>query len=137
MLGRLALIAVLVAGMPIAAAQKLAIHVTVAAHVTRDDVLVRALRDALDKALAARPRALPAGYSVDASIVRLEVAPVGASELEVRAEVRAILSDERGRMHVTTSARTVARGSARDRALLQKDAIVESAKQLAKRLASG
>lgn len=135
MLARFTLSVLLVASVPAAASQRVAIHATAANNVVKDASHVRTLRDAMTHAIAVRP--LPAGYTVDVSLIRLDVVLVARSnELEVRVEVRAAMSDERGQMRWFSIARTIARGPQRDRALLQHDAIVDGARSLAKRLAA-
>lgn len=136
MLRCLALIAALVASVPVAQAQKLAINVTVAAQVANDKSLARTLHGALERSLAARGRSLPAGHTLDASLVQLDTAPMSDGQVEVRVEVRAAISDARRRIHSVTSTKAIARGPARDRALIQRDAIEEAASQLAKRLSA-
>lgn len=136
MLRCLALIAALVASVPVAQAQKLAINVTVAAQVAKDKSLARTLHGALERSLAARGRSLPAGHTIDASLVQLDTAPLSGGEVEVRVEVRAAISDARRRIHSVTSTKAIARGPAKDRALIQRDALEEAASQLAKRLSA-
>ena len=134
MLGRLALVLVIATAAPAAASQPLAIHATCAAALRNDASHVRTLRDAIARALAKQPHQIPAGYTIDVALVRLDVTEVG-KELQFRSEVRAALSDARGVVTTVSTVSSLARGPQRDRALLQRDAIVESAWQLATRLA--
>ena len=134
MLRCLAFATALVVGAPYVVAQKLAIHVTVATQVVKDKSHARTLHSALERSLGARPRSLPDGHTIDASLVQLDTAPVSGGDVEVRVEVRAAIADERGRILSVTSTKTTARGPAKDRALVQRDAIEEAARQLAKRL---
>ena len=89
------------------------------------------MRDALAQVIAP----LPQGYSIDISLVRLDAKLAGA-ELEVRAEVKAILSDARGQVKAVSTSKTVARGPSRDRSLISRDAISEAARGVAKKLVS-
>jgi len=127
--------ALLVPSLPAAASQRIAINATCAAAIADDTIHVTTLRDAIAQALVTLGT-VPAGYSIDASLVRLDVVAKRDGELEVRVEIRAVLSDQRGRMRSISVAQSLARGRERDRALLQRDAITESARQVAKRLAA-
>jgi hypothetical protein len=135
MLGRLAFVLVIAAAVPAAASQPLAINATCATALAGDASHVRTLRGAIARALAKQPQQFPAGYTLDVALVRLDVTRAAGNELHVRAEVRAALSDARGVVRKVSIASSLARGPQRDRALLQRDAIVESAWQLATRLA--
>ncbi len=134
MLRCLAFATALIVGAPIVSAQKLAIHVTVATQVANDKSHARTLHSALEQSLGARSRSLPAGHTIDASLVQLDTAPVSGGAVEVRVEVRAAIADARGRIVSVTSTKATARGPAKDRALIQRDAIEEAARALAKRL---
>jgi hypothetical protein len=104
------------------------IRATCALELARDPVHVRTLRSEVVRALGSAP--VTARYTLDVSLVRL-TATIVDRQLEVRAEVRALLSDASGiRWH--TTARATARGNVRDRALLQRDAITAAARDLAK-----
>lgn len=105
------------------------VHATCAAELASDPAHVRTLRGELAQALARISAS--ASYTLDVSLVRLGVTTVG-SELEVRAEVRAMLSDARGKIRWTSTSRTAARGPARDRIRLQRDAVSAAARELAK-----
>jgi len=133
-LARFALLAALVAGaIPAVASQGLQIHVTVAAAVAADASHARTLREAMTQAIAKRQ--LPARYTVDVSLMTLDVVAAAGNEVEATVEVRAALSDEKGVVRSVSAAKTKARGPARDRALIERDAISEGARALAKRLA--
>lgn len=134
-LARFVLLAALTAAtVPAATAQGLATHVTVAKAVAANASHARTLRVAMAHAIAAQP--LPAGYTVDVALVRLDVVATPQGELEVRAELRASLSDDQGIVRSVAATSTSARGRRRDRALIQRDAITEGARSLAKRLAA-
>lgn len=109
---------------PSAARAGVAIHATSVAELAPH---VRTLRGSLTQQL----QGLPDGYTLDVSLVQLGSTKIG-SELEVRAEIRAALSDKHGRMRWTSTARAVARGPAKDRALLERDAITAAAEQVAR-----
>jgi hypothetical protein len=128
-LGRLALAVLLFASSPVGAASALQIHATCATELARDPAHVRTLRGELTRALTGM-RA-PAGYTLDVSLVRLGTSATGRG-LEVRAEVRAMLSDKHGVVRWSSLSRATARGTARDRALLQRDAVAYAARDLAK-----
>jgi hypothetical protein len=128
-LGRLALIAVIALGSSANASPGVQVHATCATELSREAVHVRTLREEVGRALASTPVA--ARYTLDVSLVKLSSATVGR-ELEVRVEVQALLWDEHGRARVHSKSRAVARGSQRDRALLQRDAVSAAARDLAK-----
>lgn len=134
MVGRLAFALLIAAAVPAAASQPLAINATCAAALGNDASHVRTLRDAIARALAKQPQQIPSGYTIDVALVRLDVTEVG-KELQVRTEVRAALSDAKGVVQAVSTVSSLARGPQRDQALLQRDAIVEAAWQLAARLA--
>lgn len=144
MLRRFIVMGVLAASLPANAKQGLGIHisqpssiyVTSTAAVTQDPAHRRTLRDAIARALSSHTGAVPAGYTIDAALVRLESVPLATGELEIRIEVQASLSDDKGRMRWASSAKTQARGRARDRALLHRDALADASRQLVKQLAS-
>lgn len=144
MLGRLVLIGILAASLPASAKQGLGIHisqplsiyVSTTAAVSQDPGHRRTLRDALAQALVAHTSAVPVGFTIDASIMRLDVVTLRSGELEVTIEVRASLSDDKGRMRWTSSATTQARGRNRDRGLLHRDAFADASRQLVKQLAA-
>jgi len=94
-------------------------------------VHLRTLRDELTQALvgvAAAP-----GAAIDVSLTRVTVTPAG-SQLEVRVELRALLSDEKGRLRWATTTRSTARGDTRDRELLLRDAVSSAARDLGRRV---
>lgn len=121
------MLCLVLAAASVPAAQNGAVRVTCAAAVARDAAHERWLRAEVTKALADLP--LAAGHTIDLSLVRLD-AKRASSELEVRVEIRALLSDEDGRIHVQTTTRAMARGAARDRTLLERDAIGAAAEHL-------
>ena len=128
MLKRLGLICLILAAPITPATAGVEIHATCATELARDPVHVRTLREEVARALASTR--VPSRYTLDVSLVRLSGTTVG-NQVEVRAEVRALLSDAQGRARWQTTSRATARGSARDRALLQRDAVTAAAKQLA------
>ncbi len=76
-------------------------------------------------------QALPdAHITLDVSLVTLTETIYGL-ELEVKAEVRALVSDARGAMHWTSSARSVVRGAPGSRTRLRHDAVIEATRALA------
>jgi hypothetical protein len=103
------------------------IHASSAADATRDPAHVRTLRGEVARALAGA-RAQP-GHTLDVSIVRLDTR-VTAASVEVSAELRAVFADPRGVILWSSSTRALARGTPRDRALLERDAISAAAQQL-------
>lgn len=135
MLARLAFVLMVATAVPAAASQPLAINATCAAALAGDASHVRTLRDGIARALAKQPHQIPGGYTIDVALVRLDVTPAAGNEIQIRTEVRAALSDARGEVKKVSTITSLARGPQRDRALLQRDAIVESAWQLATRLA--
>ena len=135
MLGRVALALLIASAPPALASQPLAINATCAAALASDASHVRTLRDSIARAVEKQPQKIPAGYTIDVALVRLDVTPAGGNEIQIRTEVRAALSDARGEVKKVSTVTSLARGPQRDRALLQRDAIVESAWQLATRLA--
>ena len=119
-------------GVPLAdAAPSIAIHATCAVELAHDPAHVRTLRGELTHALAGTRGTR--GYKLDVSLVRLGTFTRGG-ELEVRAEVRAMLSDESGRVRWSSLSRATARGTPRDHLLLQRDAVTSAARELAKQV---
>jgi hypothetical protein len=112
------------------AAAGVEIRATCAVELARDPVHVRTLHAEVARALGSAP--VTARYTLDVSLVRLAATFVDG-QLEVRAEVRALLSDASG-IHWHTTSRATARGNVRDRALLQRDAIGAAAHDLARAL---
>jgi hypothetical protein len=132
-LRRFALVAALIVAIdPAVASQRIAIYASAATTATADASHVRTLREAMSQSLA--KRTLPAGYSVDVSLIRLDVVAAGGGHLEARIELRAALSDERGTVRSVAVAHTHARGPRRDRAIVERDAIAEGARAVVKRL---
>ncbi len=132
MLARIVIAALVLAAAPVVGSPRVAINARATGELARDTAHARVLHAAVAKSLSGKPGE-HAGYTLDVSLVELEVTPAG-SELEVRAVVRALLSDPHGRIHVTSTARAIARGLARDRAVIQRDAIGSAGEQLAKRV---
>ncbi len=128
MLARLVLVLTVLIGMRADASGGLDVRTTCTADVARDPAHLRTLRGELARALA--DLHAPAGHTLDVSLVTLATTAHG-TELEVRAELRAILSDERGRIRWSSAARATARGGLRDRTLLQRDAVGAAARRLA------
>lgn len=106
----------------------IAIHATCAAEVARDPAHVRTLITQLARALA-DVRA-PTGYTLDVSLVRVD-ATTADGEVEVQVEARAFVSDRKRRVLFSSTSTATARGSARDRAVLHRDALAAIAQQLA------
>lgn len=104
------------------------VHATCATDALRDSPHVRTLRSEMTRALAGART--PAAYTIDVALVRLDATSAPTS-LEVRAELRAIVSDARGRILWSSAARAAARGRPRDRALLERDAVAAAARDLA------
>lgn len=123
---------ILVAAMAPASAG-IEVHATCATELAREPAHVRTLRDEVARALASTP--VSKRYTLDVSLVRLTGTTVGR-QIEVRAEVRALISDERGRARWQSTSRATARGAIRDRALLQRDAIGAAARDIAKSVRS-
>ncbi|HEX5062842.1 MAG TPA: hypothetical protein VFV99_25890 [Kofleriaceae bacterium] len=111
------------------AAPVIEVRATCAAELASEPAHLRTLRGELAQALA-RTTAT-ASYTLDVSLVRLGVATVGR-ELEVRAEVRAMLSDAHGKIRWSSTSRSAARGPAADRIRLQRDAVSAAARDLAR-----
>jgi hypothetical protein len=128
-LARLALIPLIALAPVTDASAGVQVHATCATELSRDVVHVRTLREEVGRALASTPVA--ARYTLDVSLVALSSATVGR-ELEVRVELRALLSDDRGRARWQTTSRAIARGAHRQRALLEKEALGAAARDLAK-----
>lgn len=103
------------------------INATCASEVARDPAHIRTLKSEVARALEGLPEM--SRYTLDVSLVRLDVTP-DRSELEVRAEVRAALSDSHGRIIWTSSARSTAHGREKDRSMIQQDAVVGVAQQV-------
>lgn len=144
MLGRFIVMGVLAVSLPARAKQGLGIHisqplsiyVSTTAAVTQDPAHRRTLRDAIAQALTSHTGVVPAGYTIDAALVTLDVVTLTSGELEVRIEVQASLSDDKGRLRWASTAKTQARGRSRDRALLHRDAFADASRQLVKQLAT-
>ena len=129
MLGRVVLALLILASSPVSAASALQIHATCAAELARDPAHVRTLRGELTRAL--NGMRAPPGYTLDVRLVRLGTSGAGR-DVEVRAELRAMLSDKHGVVQWSSLSRATARGTARDRLLLQRDAVAYAARDLAK-----
>jgi hypothetical protein len=106
----------------------IAIHATCVAEVARDPAHVRTLSTELVRALA--HVTAPTGYALDVSLVRVD-ATTHDGEIEVQVEARAFVSDGQRRVRFSSTASATARGSARDRALVHRDALAAIAQQLA------
>ena len=128
MLSRLALACLLVA-LPVEhASAGVKVHATCASELASDPVHVRTLRDEVSRALASTP--VTPRYTLDISLVKLG-AKLSGRQVEVHAEVRALLSDEHGRARWQTTSRATVRGPARDRASIERDAIGAAAREIA------
>lgn len=129
MLTRLGLICVFLVASVTDATAGIKIHASCTTELAGDPAHVRTLRDEVARALASAR--VTTRYTLDVSLVRLASTTLGR-DVEVRAEVRALLSDAQGRARWQTTSRATARGSARDRALLQRDAVTAVARDVAK-----
>lgn len=117
-----------VAAMFTSASAGIAIHATCVAEVARDPAHVRTLSTELARALA-DVRA-PTGYALDVSLVRVDTTTADG-EIEVQVEARALMSDRKRRVQFSSTTTATARGSARDRALIHRDAFTAIAEQIA------
>ena len=129
MLTRLGLICAFLVASVTDAAAGVAIHASCTTELARDPVHVRTLRDEVTRALASTR--VTTRYTLDVSLVRLASTTLGR-DVEVQVEVRALLSDEQGRARWNTTSRATARGHARDRAMIQRDAMSAAARDIAK-----
>jgi hypothetical protein len=128
-LSRLGVICLILAASIADATAGVEIHATCATELARETVHVRTLRDEVARALAGTRVA--ARYTLDVSLVALTSTPRG-SEVETKAEVRALLSDEHGRARWQTTSRATVRGPAQDRVAIQRDAVIAAAHDLAR-----
>lgn len=123
------LVGLLLAASPSVASHAVQVHATCAAELARDPAHLRTLRGELAQALAGiTPRT---SYTLDVSLVRLGSTSVG-TDVEVRAEIRALLSDRRGQIRWTSTSSSRARGRSTDHAQVQRDAVAFAARDLAK-----
>ena len=127
MLARIALVCLVVATAPVIAGPAIEIHASCAADLATDPTHVRTLKSELAQALAGATEA----HAVDITLVRLDTT-ASANELVVRAEVRAFVSDPKGRIKWAATANATARGPAKERALIQRDAIGAAARNVGK-----
>jgi len=104
------------------AAPAAAIHVSCAAAI--DAAHARTLHQAL------AGRALPAGVTLDVSVVRLSATTTGRGR-QMRAEVRGARRDGGGRLRMSAAVKEKERGPAKDRTLIERDVLGEAARQLA------
>ena len=118
MLARIALVCLVVATAPASAGPAIEIHASCAADIATDPAHVRILKSELAQALAGASEA----HSVDISLVKLYT-QTESGEVIVRAEVRAFVSDPKGRIKFATTAHATARGSAKERILVTRDAV--------------
>ena len=125
MLARIALVCLVVATAPVIAGPAIEIHASCAADVVSDPAHLKALKSELAQSLAGAAEA----RAVDISLVKLETT-TASSEVIVRAEVRAVISDPKGKMQWMTTARSTARGAIKERGLVQRDAISAAARQV-------
>ena len=127
MLRRIIVACTLLAAVPAGAQSGALIHATCTASVAIDPAHVRTLRAQLERALAGKA----SGYTLDVSLVRLTATPMNG-EMEVRAEVKTLLSDASGRVRLSSTSRAAARGPVRDRLALHRDAVTAVADEVAK-----
>ena len=126
-LRRIIVVCTLLAAVPAGAQSGALIHATCAAQLAIDPAHVRTLRAELVRALNGKAN----GYTLDVSLVQLTATPVNG-EIEVRAEVKTMLSDASGRVRLTSTSRAAARGPVRDRAAVHRDAVTAVAGEIAK-----
>jgi len=122
-LARIALVCLVVATAPVIAGPAIEIHASCAADLAADPTHIRILRSELAQALANASEA----HAVDITLAKLDT-QTASQEVIVRAEVRAFVSDPKGRIKFATTAYATARGSIKDRALVQQDAIAGAAR---------
>jgi hypothetical protein len=67
---------------------------------------------------------------LDASLVSI-TETLDGTEIEVRAEIRALVSDSRGVIRYQSTARAKVRGRLRERVQLRRDAVIEATRALA------
>lgn len=127
MLRRIIVACTLLAAVPTGAQSGALIHTTCAASIAIDPAHVRTLRAQLERALDGKAN----GYTLDVSIVQLKATPMNG-EIEVRAEVKALLSDASGRVRLSSTSRAAARGPLRDRVAVHRDAVTAVADEVAK-----
>ena len=123
MLARIALVCLVVATAPAIAGPAIEIHASCAADLAADPTHIRILRSELAQALANASEA----HAVDITLVKLDT-QTASNEVTVRAEVRAFVSDPKGRIKWATTATATARGSIKERDLVQHDAIGAAAR---------
>jgi hypothetical protein len=131
MLPRLGCLFVLVAATSADATPAIDVKATCAADVAHGPRHTRLVRDELTRALAGITATHR--FTLDVSLVRLDTTH-HAAEVEVRAELRGLLSDKRGRIHLSSSASAVVRGRTRQHEQLRRDAVTEVARQFGTRL---
>jgi hypothetical protein len=128
-LGRVVLTCLVLTCATARAQPQVRIHATCAAELARDPAHVRALRGELARALGGLRTT--SGHTLDVSLVEVASTRAGRT-LEVRAELRAMLSDARGHVRWASTSRATVRGSARDRAVLERDAVTAAARDVAR-----
>ena len=124
-----ALLACLLLAAPAGAAPGVAIHASFAGELVRDPVHLETLESELVRGLKGMPAAQ--GLSLDVSLVRLGVTSRG-NKMVVKVEVRALLSDATGRVRFASTARATAKGSVKNRVLIEADAVKAATQQLAR-----
>lgn len=127
MLARIALVCLVVATAPVIAGPAIEIHASCAADIAADPTHIRILRSELAQALANASEA----HAIDITLVKLDT-QTAADDVIVRAEVRAFVSDPKGRIKWATTAHATARGSIKERTLVQHDAIGAAARNVGK-----
>lgn len=125
MLTRIAFVCLVATTVPAVAAPAIEIHASCATDVVADAQHIELLRSELSRALAQ----VSTAHVIDASITSFDTRTTG-SDIEVHVEVRALVSDSGQHAHWATSARATARGSAKDRSRVQRDAIGAAAREL-------
>ena len=130
MLARIALVCLVVAAAPAIASPAIEIHASCAAELAADPFHVRTLRAELAQELEGAAGAH--AQAIDITLVRLDATTSG-TDVVVRAEVRALISDH-GRVTYTATSHTTARGPIRERLLVQRDAIAGAARDVGRHI---
>jgi hypothetical protein len=126
-LRRIIVACTLLAALPAGARSGSVIHTSCAAQLAADPAHLRTLRAELERALGGKAE----GYTLDVSLVQWSAKPMN-NEIEVRCEVKTLLSDKSGRVRLTSTSRATARGPLRDRDAVQRDAIAAVASDVVK-----
>ena len=128
MFTRITLVCLLLAA-PASASPKVDIHASVARAVASNPAHLETLHNELVVVLDGMPAA--GGLTLDVSLVRI-VATARGGTLIVKVEVRALLSDKTGRVRFASNARATAKGSVKNRTLIEGDAVKAATHELGK-----